>query len=116
MTAESFAYWLNGFFELTDAKELTTEQVAMIKEHLQLVFNKETKLKLGSGQINFNNYWTDYNQLANKGFQLHSDGVNQDIPICSQNIPQYHTDGVKLPPVDFYLNPLIGNIPPNASC
>ena len=42
-TSEQFTMWLNGFFELTDATELTPAQVAMIKEHLALVFNKVTK-------------------------------------------------------------------------
>lgn len=40
MTYETFTYWLQGFFELTDAKELTPEQVKMIKIHLAYVFNK----------------------------------------------------------------------------
>ena len=43
MSPENFAYWLTGFFELTEAKDLTIEQVAMIKEHLALCFNKVTK-------------------------------------------------------------------------
>lgn len=44
MTAEQFAYWLQGFAELSDA-EPTPEQWASIKEHLNLVFNKVTKAK-----------------------------------------------------------------------
>ena len=44
MTAEQFAYWLQGFAELTDG-EPTPEQWASIKEHLNLVFNKVTKVK-----------------------------------------------------------------------
>lgn len=39
---EIFAYWLQGFFELTDATTLTPEQVKMIKDHLSLVFEKVT--------------------------------------------------------------------------
>lgn len=42
MNERNFAYWLQGFFELTDSNNLTEEQVIMIKEHLQLVFNKST--------------------------------------------------------------------------
>jgi hypothetical protein len=38
MSPESFVYWLQGFFELTDAKTITTEQVEMIKQHLKYVF------------------------------------------------------------------------------
>ena len=42
MTPENFTFWLQGFFELTDTEELSKEQVAMVKEHLQLVFTKVT--------------------------------------------------------------------------
>lgn len=42
MRAEDFAYWLQGFFEMTDSKTLTEKQVQMVKEHLALVFTKTT--------------------------------------------------------------------------
>lgn len=39
MKATEFAYWLQGFFELTDPKELLSpKQVETIKNHLKLVF------------------------------------------------------------------------------
>ena len=40
MTPENFVYWLQGYFELNDRDELTNEQVAIIKEHLGLCFEK----------------------------------------------------------------------------
>lgn len=42
MTPENFTFWLNGFFELTPPGPLTAEQAQVIKNHLQLVFNKVT--------------------------------------------------------------------------
>lgn len=42
MTPENFTYWLQGFFEISDAKELDETQVQIIKDHLNLVFNKVT--------------------------------------------------------------------------
>lgn len=42
MNAENFAYWLKGFFELTNTTTLNENQIKMIKEHLNLVFNKVT--------------------------------------------------------------------------
>jgi hypothetical protein len=42
MTCESFAYWLQGYFELSDSDSLTVEQVKMIKKHLDLVFTNVT--------------------------------------------------------------------------
>jgi hypothetical protein len=34
-----FAYWLNGYFELSNSNNLSEEQVKTIKEHLQKVFS-----------------------------------------------------------------------------
>ena len=41
MYSRDFAFWLQGFFEISDAKELTEEQTTMIKKHLNLVFKHE---------------------------------------------------------------------------
>jgi hypothetical protein len=41
MTPENFTYWLNGFVELNGTPP-TPEQWDCIKEHLKLVFTKET--------------------------------------------------------------------------
>ena len=42
MNTTEFVYWLQGFFELSDAKDLTPTQVQVIKDHLALVFDKKT--------------------------------------------------------------------------
>lgn len=42
MTPESFAMWLQGYFELTDSNSLTEKQIRIIKDHLELVFKKIT--------------------------------------------------------------------------
>lgn len=123
MTPENFCYWLQGVMEVVDPQELNREQVEIIKEHLQLVFKKETKLKLTEGKIDFNDYTGFSPDLLYGdalGFPVKLNetpkpndeyGMNLDnIPICS------HNDGMRLPPADSYLNPFIGNIPPNASC
>ncbi len=47
MNEINFCYWLQGFFELTGKERLTSDQVRMIKEHLQLVFEKKTTITLG---------------------------------------------------------------------
>lgn len=41
MTSVQFAYWLQGFFELSEAKGLTQRQTEIIKNHLKLVFYHE---------------------------------------------------------------------------
>jgi hypothetical protein len=43
MTTENFAYWLQGFVELTDGQSRPSEmQWILIKRHLDLVFNNVT--------------------------------------------------------------------------
>lgn len=42
MTNEQFCYWLQGFIEISNPETLTKEQVQIIKDHLQLLFKKET--------------------------------------------------------------------------
>ena len=42
MTPGQFTFWLQGFFEISGAQEITKEQSQIIQDHLQLVFNKVT--------------------------------------------------------------------------
>ena len=43
MTPEQFVYWLQGFFEISDeAPGLSEKQAEVVREHLQLVFEKVT--------------------------------------------------------------------------
>ena len=41
MTSKDFAFWLQGFFELSETDELTPRQTEIIKNHLKLVFYYE---------------------------------------------------------------------------
>jgi len=45
MTPEQFAYWLQGFNEMSPDAQPTTAQWKMIQEHLALVFTKVTLLR-----------------------------------------------------------------------
>ena len=47
MTSRDFAYWLQGFFELTDSDTVTLEQVKMIKNHLNMVFHHDIDKSFG---------------------------------------------------------------------
>lgn len=62
MTGENFAYWLQGFFEISQSDSLTKEQVEEIKNHLKLVFNKITPTI----------YTIDY----------YRDGIHPNFPMC----------------------------------
>lgn len=56
MTSRDFVYWLQGFFEITDANhgnhsrsyKLDEAQVDMIKRHLALVFKHEIDPSMGN--------------------------------------------------------------------
>lgn len=43
MEQRDFIYWLQGFLEISDPETISTEKVKIIKEHIALVLNKETK-------------------------------------------------------------------------
>ena len=41
MNSIDFCFWLQGHFELSDAKKLNEKQTEVIKKHLSLVFKHE---------------------------------------------------------------------------
>jgi len=42
MSPQDFCYWLQGYLELAGANKVGPQQVQMIKDHLNLVFEKKT--------------------------------------------------------------------------
>lgn len=49
----NFAYWLQGFFELSKAEELSADQVKIIRNHINLVKKCEEPLQFGPNQSLF---------------------------------------------------------------
>lgn len=47
MLSRDFAYWLQGFFEISDAKSLDEKQTEQIKKHLHLVFVHDIDPSMG---------------------------------------------------------------------
>lgn len=47
MTSRDFCYWLQGYFELTEAKGLCAAQVEAIERHLAMVFTHEIDPSMG---------------------------------------------------------------------
>lgn len=49
MTSRDFAYWLQGFFEVsgTNALTMSAEQVTIVKQHLNMVFAHEIDPSFG---------------------------------------------------------------------
>ena len=42
MTAEQFVYWLQGYMEINDPQTISKTETQIIKDHLKLVFDKQT--------------------------------------------------------------------------
>lgn len=47
MTSQNFAYWLMGYFEVAQPKQIGTNETEMIKRHLALVFKHEIDPAMG---------------------------------------------------------------------
>jgi uncharacterized protein YfkK (UPF0435 family) len=47
MTSRDFAFWLQGFLEVSKAETITKEQTETIKKHLNLVFKHEIDPSMG---------------------------------------------------------------------
>ena len=41
MTSRDFAYWLQGFFEISDITDLNKNQTQIVRNHLAMVFYHE---------------------------------------------------------------------------
>lgn len=61
MTPENFVYWLQGFFELSNKGSLDYIQTQIIRDHLNLVFEKKTPTNSEANNIpvsiNPNNFY-----------------------------------------------------------
>lgn len=47
MTSRDFAYWLQGFLEVSKATELNEEQTKLVRDHLAMVFVHEIDPSFG---------------------------------------------------------------------
>ena len=72
MTSANFAYWLQGFFEISNTNQLTTNQVDMIKAHLNLVFKHELDPQLFVGKSELDkSVYTEIHRGAKDGEKVH---------------------------------------------
>ena len=51
MKPENFCYWLQGFVEISNTKTLSENEWLIVKDHLNLVFNKQTPYHLDPSEI-----------------------------------------------------------------
>lgn len=47
MQSRDFVYWFQGFLEIGNPKEITEEQLVVIKKHLNMVFTHEIDPSMG---------------------------------------------------------------------
>ena len=47
MQSRDFVYWLQGYFEISDAKTIGEKETDIIKKHLNLVFKHEIDPSMG---------------------------------------------------------------------
>ena len=52
MTSDRFTDWLQGFFEISGAKELSEREVTIIKDKLSLVKDEGSPVGTGNGYLN----------------------------------------------------------------
>lgn len=67
MQSRDFCFWLQGFFEVSGAKEITPEQTELIKRHLNMVFKHEIDPSFGDAK--------KQEELS----RIHSPGVRPDV-------------------------------------
>lgn len=75
MSSRDFVYWLQGFFEITDAKNITQQQTTVIKNHLNLVFKHEIDPSIDGGNKDKQKEYQNIHDGNNKS-QIHSGGFD----------------------------------------
>lgn len=109
MTAQEFCCWLQGFMELAGPTTMTKEQVDIVRDHLQLVFRKETPVR----GLN------DVSPWAGMTWGINSVPLGCGMPPSSPAVDvtpvlTVLTDGVKAPPAVNYSSESYMGVP--ASC
>ena len=100
MTPQDFTNWLRGLIEIAQPTKLNRKQTQIVKDHLQLVFKKETPLSDPVARERLNN-------LFNTKDPRHMDD-KRGLPFLSS------TDGITFHPNTIPYGE--GDLDPPASC
>jgi len=87
MTPENFCYWLQGYIELENPGKISAEKTQVIKDHLNLVFKKETPVRnrIFDGCLKKVNHEV-YSEVPNLQQQFIGDGIVKDyFPMAFYN-------------------------------
>ena len=84
MNSKSFCYWLQGFMEVQNPKKLDKIQTQIIKDHLALVFDKQTPNRINEADETVNEIEDILNEMDNhENFEPQSGGIDaQDYHIA----------------------------------
>lgn len=76
MTPENFVYWLQGYLELSEDRDISSTQVQIIKDHVALVLRKQTPSRyVETGSVLMNNtQLSDFVKFDDHTF-CHVDGI-----------------------------------------
>lgn len=113
MNERDFVFWLQGFLEISQAKQLDEKQTQIVRDHLALVLDKRTP--------NYEQWWTP--QTPSSPFVV-TCGTQSFITDKAINFPSssiswspspgyQHTDGNTYCCVDRHY---LVNLPTNVSC
>jgi hypothetical protein len=72
MTPENFCYWLQGLLEIGGPSMLDAKQVLIIKDHLNLVFKKETKIEVTLKEDNSSSVLEYFNRMQEDAKRTHN--------------------------------------------
>jgi hypothetical protein len=88
MTEKEFIVWLHGFLEISEAKALNEKQVAIIKDHLSLFFQKVTpdRSEPPSTEELRSDYWKKMCEEISKELDKERGQNSKNYP---WNFPQY---------------------------
>lgn len=99
MTPENFCYWLQGCLEISNPRSLNELETQIIKDHLALVFKKETPVR---HKIPLDCSW-NYN---GKQYKLEMPSVNLcGDGVINKDITYRHGDDVTFLPQSY----IVGN-------
>lgn len=111
-----FAYWLKGYFELSNSSNLSEEQVKIIKEHLQKVFSVNS----GTAGIQMHPdefvYWLkDY--LVKAATYADIDSLLKGVPLNNSNLSEEKVNTIKeyLQKVFSFSSGTSGGLSPSSS-